>query len=69
VKNKVYIIGSIPNGLLKKVQHYFEVIWYAMLFALYEIEPINNRLDSAPLKHKQKHRKNKESFKFIALDI
>jgi hypothetical protein len=26
-------------------------------------------LDSAPLKHKQKHRKNKESFKFIALDI
>jgi hypothetical protein len=33
-------------GLLKKLQHYFEVIWYAMLFALYEIEPINNRLDS-----------------------
>jgi hypothetical protein len=45
VKNKVYIIGSIPNGIAKKMQHYFEVIWYAMpLFALYETEPINNRL-------------------------
>jgi hypothetical protein len=56
-------------GLLKNA-HYFEVIWYTMLFALYETEPINNRLISfCAIETQTKHRKNKESFKFIALDI
>jgi hypothetical protein len=40
------------------------------LFALYETEPINNRLISVcAIETQTKHRKNKESFKFIALDI